>query len=424
MRKISTIIDGKRVITKKPELLAPAGDLQKLKFAFMYGADACFIGGKEFSLRARASNFDTKDIKEAVDFANSLNKKVYVTTNIICHNENLDGLEDYLHSLESVGVHGIICADPYIIETAKKVTPNLELHISTQQSITNYEAVNFWYDEGIERVVLARELTAKEIKTVCENTECQIEVFIHGGMCVSYSGRCTLSNNMTDRDANRGGCAHSCRWNYDLYKQSDNEVNKKNPDEISFAMSSKDLMTLEYIPDLIEYGVDSLKIEGRMKSLHYIATVVSTYRRLIDDYCADPDHFIFDKDYVNQIKKAENRLTAEGFLGGMTTIKHQLYNMRSEQPTKEFVGLVLEYDESTEIVKIEQRNYFTIGDTLELLSFNGQISEFKIEKMSDEDGNELDVARHPRQIIYFKSSIKMEKDNIIRKVINNEQVAK
>jgi len=268
---------------KKPELLAPAGNLEKLKIAFMYGADAVFIGGKKFSLRARASNFEISDIKEACDFAHSLNKKVYVTTNILPHNENIEGLIEYLKDLEESGVDAIICASPVIIDTAKEHT-NLELHISTQLSSANYESVNFWVEEGITRVVLARELTKHEIDTLRKNTNAEIEVFIHGGMCVSYSGRCTLSNNMTDRDANRGGCAHSCRWNYDIF-DGETKLNK----DSSFAMSSKDLQTVKHISDLIDIGVNSLKIEGRMKSIHYIATVVNTYRKLIDNICDEKD---------------------------------------------------------------------------------------------------------------------------------------
>ena len=375
----------------KPELLAPAGDLEKLKIAYIYGADAVFIGGKKFSLRARASNFDIPQIKEACDFAHSLNKKLYVTTNIIPHSENIEGLVEYLKELENAGVDAIICASPVIIDTAKRET-NLEIHISTQVSLTNYESVNFWYDQGVKRVVLARELSKEEILEVKENTEADIEVFIHGGMCVSYSGRCTLSNNMTDRDANRGGCAHSCRWNYDIY---DGET--KLNDDLSFSMSSKDLQTVKHISDLIDIGVDSLKIEGRMKSIHYIATVVSTYRRLIDSICEE--HIIDLPKYLMEIKKAENRLTSHGFMEGMTTINEQLYNMRSENPTQEFIGIVMDYDEETNIATIEQRNFFEPEDHVEIFSPNFDNLKFVIEEIRDVDGNILDAARHPKQVL-------------------------
>lgn len=393
---------------KKPELLAPAGSLEKLKIAFIYGADAVFIGGKKFSLRARASNFDIPEIKKACDFAHDLGKKVYVTTNILPHNDNLNGLEEYLKDLEGAGVDAIICASPVIVDAAKKHT-NLEIHISTQVSSTNYESINFWYDEGATRVVLARELNKYEIAEARKNTKCDIEIFIHGGMCVSYSGRCTLSNNMTDRDANRGGCAHSCRWNYDLF---DGET--KLNDDISFSMSSKDLQTVRQISDLIDIGVDSLKIEGRMKSIHYIATVVNTYRRLIDDICNDYE--IDLPKYLLEIKKAENRLTSHGFMEGMTTIDTQLYNLRSENPTQEFIALVHEYDEENFIATIEQRNHFLPGEEVEVFSPNFESMKFKIDEIKDIDNNILDVARHPKQLLKIFIPFKVSKYDMIRKI--------
>ena len=394
---------------KKPELLAPAGSLEKLKIAFMYGADAVFIGGRKFSLRARASNFDIPQIKEACDFAHNLNKKVYVTTNIIPHNDNVEGLVDYLQELEAVGVDAIICASPVIIDTAKEHT-NLEIHISTQMSNTNHESVNFWHEEGVTRVVLARELNKHELLELRNNTECHMEVFIHGGMCVSYSGRCTLSNTMTDRDANRGGCAHSCRWNYDLF---DGE-SKLNDEELHFAMSSKDLRTVKHISDLIDIGVDSLKIEGRMKSIHYIATVVSTYRRLIDNIC--DDYEVDLPKYLLEIKKAENRLTSHGFMEGMTTIDEQLYNMRNENPTQEFIGLVHDYDEHSNIAIIEQRNHFIPGDEIEVFSPNFRPIHFKVEDIMDTDGKSLDAARHPKQMLQIYIPFKVSKYDMLRKV--------
>ena len=392
----------------KPELLAPAGSLEKLKIAFIYGADAVFIGGKKFSLRARASNFDIPEIKKACDFAHDLGKKVYVTTNIIPHNDNLNGLVEYLKDLESAGVDAIICASPIIVDTAKLHT-NLELHISTQVSSTNYESVNFWYEEGVTRVVLARELNKHEIAEFRGNTKCDLEVFIHGGMCVSYSGRCTLSNNMTDRDANRGGCAHSCRWNYDIY---DGETKLNN--ETSFSMSSKDLQTVKQISDLIDIGVNSLKIEGRMKSIHYIATVVNTYRRLIDDICNDYD--IDLPKYLLEIKKAENRLTSHGFMEGMTTIDEQLYNMRSENPSQEFIAFVHDYDEENFIATIEQRNHFKPLEEVEVFSPNFEPLKFRIDEIKDIEDNVLDAARHPKQLLKIFIPFKVSKYDMIRKI--------
>jgi len=393
---------------KKPELLAPAGSLEKLKIAFIYGADAVFIGGKKFSLRARASNFDIPEIKKACDFAHNLGKKVYVTTNIIPHNDNLEGLGEYLQDLETSGVDAIICASPIIVDSAKEYT-NLEIHISTQVSSTNYESVNFWAKEGATRVVLARELNKYEISELRKNTDCDIEVFIHGGMCVSYSGRCTLSNNMTDRDANRGGCAHSCRWNYDLY-EGETKLNKSIP----FSMSSKDLQTVKQISDLIDIGVDSLKIEGRMKSLHYIATVVNTYRKLIDDICDDLE--IDLSKYLLEIKKAENRLTSHGFMEGMTTVDEQLYNMRSENPSQEFIAYVHDYDEENFIATIEQRNHFVPGDEVEVFSPNFEPLKFRIDEIVDLENNRLDAARHPKQMLKVFIPFKVSKYDIIRKI--------
>jgi len=393
---------------KKPELLAPAGDLEKLKIALIYGADAVYIGGKKFSLRARASNFEIKDIKEAVEFAHSLNKKVYVTTNIIPHNDNLEGLVEYLQELEKINVDAIICASPVIIDTALNNT-NLEVHISTQTSTTNYETINFFKELGAKRVVLARELSKTELSLMKENTDMDLEVFIHGGMCVSYSGRCTLSNNMTERDANRGGCAHSCRWNYELF-ENDEEVTN----EIPFSMSSKDLQTVKHISDLIDIGIDSLKIEGRMKSIHYIATVVKTYRTLIDDIFDEVDNDLLK--YLLEIKKAENRLTSHGFMEGITSIEQQLYNMRSENPTQEFIGIVKDYDEETFIATIEQRNKFNPGDYAEITSPNFENMKFKIDKIMDEDGNILETARHPKQLLKIFIPFKVNEFDMVRKI--------
>ncbi len=389
------------------ELLAPAGDLEKLKIALLYGADAVFIGGQNFSLRARASNFTLDDILEATTFAHARGKKVYVTTNIIPHHEDMEGLIEYLQHLEKANVDAIISASPFIVDMALKHT-NLEVHLSTQQSATNANTVNFWYNHGVKRVVLARELDKHQIRNVIDHTEADIEVFIHGGMCMSFSGRCSLSNNMTDRDANRGGCAHSCRWNYEL-----NVAGQKLSDQ-PFSMSSKDLEALEQIPHLIDSGVSSLKIEGRMKSLHYIATVVSTYRRLIDDY--QRDGVIQDfMPYMKELEKAENRLASHGYLEGTPGVEQQLYNMRSERPTQLFVGLVLGYDEKTGVATIEQRNHFTVGEEVEIFHPSGLVEPFKVLEMTDHDGQVLDVARHPKQIIKMHVPFKVEPYAMLRK---------
>ena len=397
---------------QKVELLAPAGNLEKLKIAYLYGADAVYVGGKKFSLRARASNLSYDEIKEAALFANKLNKKLYITMNIVPHGSDFDELVSYLQFLESVNVTGIIVSSLYIADVCKKYAPKLELHLSTQASVSNHLAIKQYADFGFKRVVFARELDKTEIANIIKRINVEAEVFIHGGMCVSYSGRCMLSNYMTNRDANRGGCAHSCRWNYDLEDLNNQKINNK-----YFNMGAKDLNAFRDIFDLIDCGVSSLKIEGRMKSLFYIACIVRTYRRLIDDYYkynGDISKVDF-KYYENEILKAENRLTSVGFLRGKVTKKEQLYNVRSENPTKDFLGIVLDYDEDKNIVTLEQRNYFKVGDVVEFIGPNLDNYSFVIEKMTDEEGLELTIARHPLQIIKMNVPIKLEKNDMMRK---------
>jgi U32 family peptidase len=389
------------------ELLAPAGDLEKLKIALMYGADAVFIGGTDFSLRARASNFTLDDIAEATRFAHERGKKVYVTTNIIPHNEDLPGLIEYLKALEERNVDAIISASPYMVDMAHHHT-TLEVHLSTQQSASNTETVNFWYQRGVKRVVLARELSKHVIAEMVKKTEADLEVFIHGGMCMSFSGRCSLSNNMTDRDANRGGCAHSCRWNYTMYRANDKVS------EEMFSMSSKDLEALEQIPFLMDAGVKSLKIEGRMKSLHYIATVVSTYRKLMDDHLKYGQIHDF-MPYLIELEKAENRLTSHGFLEGLPGPEQQLFSMRSEQPSQLFVGLIQSYDPITQIAIIEQRNHFEINSNLEVLLTDGSVKTFFLDAMYDLEGTITPVARHPKQILKIMIPFMVEPYAMIRK---------
>ncbi len=413
---ISQIIDGKRVIVKKPELLAPAGNLEKLKIAVHYGADAVFIGGKEFGLRSNADNFSLEEMAEGVQFANKYGARIYVTTNIFAHNENMDGLEEYLMGLQEAGVSGIIVADPMIIETCRRVAPKLEVHLSTQQSLSNWKAVQFWKEEGLERVVLARETSAEEIKEMKEKVDIEIETFIHGAMCIAYSGRCVLSNHMTARDSNRGGCCQSCRWDYDLYKLSGNgEEALFDQDDAAFAMSPKDLNLIQSIPKMIELGIDSLKIEGRMKSIHYVATVVSVYRKVIDAYCADPENFVIQKEWLDELDKCANRDTAPAFFEGVPGTEEQMFGIHGKKTTFDFVGLVLDYNEETGMVTLQQRNYFKPGDEVEF--FGPEMENFtqKIEQLWDEDGNVLDAARHPLQIVTFKADRKVFPNNMMRK---------
>ena len=398
----------------KIELLAPAGNLEKAKIALLYGADAVYVGGKKFSLRARASNFDVCDIKELCDFAHGLNKKVYITMNIIPHDEDLDYLEEYLKDLENAKVDAIITSSIHIMETAKRVAPSIERHVSTQTSITNSRTIKFYEKLGCTRVVLAREVTLEEMKKIKENSNLELEVFIHGGMCSSYSGRCVLSNHMTKRDANRGGCAHSCRWNYVLYKGS----KRVPPKNLYFNMGSKDLMAIREIPQMIDMNIASLKIEGRMKSTYYLATVVRCYRKLIDKYyecknLTEQDYL----EYTEEINKAENRLTSTGFLNGMVTINEQLYDTREEHPTKEYIGYVLDYNKDTKTALIEQRNYFEVGDSVEFFGPNLENARTKINNIVDfETKEELTVARHPLQKLLINIDVEIKQHDMMRKV--------
>jgi len=406
---------------KKPELLAPAGNLEKLKIAVHYGADAVFLGGQAYGLRSNADNFTLAEIKEGVEFAQCYGAKIYVTTNIIAHDENMEGLDDYLRDLALVGVTGIIVADPLIIETCKSVAPELEIHLSTQQSLSNYKAVQFWKEEGLDRVVLARETGAMEMKEMKEKVDIEIESFIHGAMCIAYSGRCTLSNHMTARDSNRGGCCQSCRWDYDLLQvESDGELDLYYGDEevTPFAMSPKDLKLIESIPNMMDIGVDSLKIEGRMKSIHYIATVVSVYRKVIDAYANDPENFKIKPEWLVELDKCANRDTASAFIKGTPGYEEQMFGHQNKKNSAyDFCGLVLDYDEKTKIATIQQRNKFEPGQEIEF--FGPEIETFRqvVDTIYDEEGNKLDAARHPLQIVQIKVNHPIYANNMMRKEI-------
>ena len=396
----------------KIELLAPAGNLEKLKIAYLYGADAVYAGGKYFSLRARASNFDLEDIKKASQIAQELGKKFYVTMNIVPHDGDLENLEEYLRYLESVKVTGIIVSSLYIANVSKRVSPKLERHLSTQDSVNNSLAIKYYEDKGFSRVVLARETSISEIRKIKDKTKIQLEVFIHGGMCTSFSGRCMLSNYLTQRDANRGGCAHSCRWNYDVY---DEDLQKT---KSYLNIGSKDLCAINYISDLIDINVDSLKIEGRMKSLYYIAVVVRTYRKLIDRIyeLKELNQSITKEELIvfeNEILKAENRETSCGFMKGMVSLKEQLYNSPLDNPTKDFLGIVIDYD--GEYVTLEQRNYFTEGTTVEFFGPDMENKTFVIGKITDTKGNVLDACIHPLEIVRFALPFAVKKYDMMRK---------
>lgn len=421
MKTLTEIQTQEKSKIKKPELLAPAGNLEKLKIAVHYGADAVFLGGQEYGLRSNADNFTMAEIKEGVEFANQYNAKIYVTTNIIAHDENIKGLENYLIELEKTGATGIIVADPLIIETCKQVAPKLEIHLSTQQSLSNTKAVQYWKEEGLDRVVLARETGAMEMKEMKENVDIEIEAFIHGAMCIAYSGRCTLSNHMTARDSNRGGCCQSCRWDYDLLEvDNDGELDLyyQDGDVVPFAMSPKDLKLIESIPQMMEIGIDSLKIEGRMKSIHYIATVVSVYRKVIDAYAEDPENFKINPEWLIELDKCANRDTAPAFFEGTPGYEEQMFGVQQNKKSPyDFCGLVIDYDETTQIATIQQRIHFKPGQEIEF--FGPEIQSFRqvIDAIYDEEGNSLDAARHPLQIVQIKVDHPIYPKNMMRKEI-------
>ncbi|MDK3894911.1 U32 family peptidase [Staphylococcus pseudintermedius] len=421
MKVLEEVKPATQAKMKKPELLAPAGNLEKLKIAVHYGADAVFIGGQEYGLRSNADNFTMDEIREGVEFANRYGAKIYVTTNIIAHDENMEGLDDYLEQLEVTGATGIIVADPLIIETCKRVAPKLEIHLSTQQSLSNYKAVEYWKEEGLDRVVLARETGAMEMQEIKDKVDIEIEAFIHGAMCIAYSGRCTLSNHMTARDSNRGGCCQSCRWDYDLLTVDNDgelDVYYEDGNAVPFAMSPRDLKLIESIPNMMDLGIDSLKIEGRMKSIHYIATVVSVYRKVIDAYAADPENFKIKPEWLFELDKCANRDTAPAFFKGTPGYEEQMFgNESSKKAPFDFIGLVLDYDKDSQMATIQQRNHFKPGQEVEF--FGPEIQTFKqvVDKIYDEEGNELDAARHPLQIVQIKVDQPIYPNNMMRKEV-------
>lgn len=383
------------------ELLSPAGDLEKLKIAFLYGADACYIGGKEFSLRANAKNFSIQDIEEACKFAHSMNKKVYVTVNIVFHNEDLEGLVPYLKGLEKAGVDAIIVSDPLVIDAVNDNKINLEIHLSTQNSTTNSESVKYWMSKGVKRVVLAREVTGSDIKQIISDTGCDIEVFLHGAMCTCFSGRCILSNYFTNRDSNRGGCAQVCRFIFDLDKER----------PVNFSIATKDLNLSNYIPNLIESGVCSIKIEGRMRSAYYIATVISCYRKLIDAYYNNS----FSNELLEKMQKklyrVANRESTSQYYKGYVTEDDQYYSGREEVSNQDYLGFITGYKDG--YIVLEERNYFKKGDSVNIFTPSGEEYELCLDHIYDEDLNELESANHPKQIIKIKYDKKIEKNSMM-----------
>lgn len=397
---------------KKPELLAPAGDLARAKTAILYGADAIFLGGQNFSLRSRASNFSLDDIKEICLFAKQRNARVHVTVNIIPHEEDFNGLKEYLQKLESYGVTAIIVASPAIMKLAKEVAPKLEVHCSTQMSIMNAESAKFLVEEfHLDRVVLARECSITEVKDIIANCPVEVEAFIHGGMCVNYSGRCTLSNRMTLRDANRVGCAQSCRWEYHLFEDQ-HELSK----EQLFTMSSKDLMAADYLYNLMAANVSSLKIEGRMKTEYYVANVVRAYRALIDAIWAKQAALSKSEmaEHLKEIARVENRQTAGGLYAGINDEDTILYHRTSNNDVNhDFVSTIIDYQNNTAIMQV--RNAFQVGEVLEVLSPGLPKRSFIVKTIFNADGEYMERAKRPMEIVFLPIPFVVKKNDIIRR---------
>lgn len=404
---------------KKVELLAPAGDLEKLKIAVDYGADAVYFGGEMFGLRSGAKNFTVEEIKEGVAYAHARGKKVHMTVNIFAHNEDIAELEQYLHSIREIPIDAFIVSDPGVMMVIRAVIPEAEIHLSTQANMTNYRTAEFWRQQGVKRIVLARELTFGEIRELREKLpeDMELESFIQGAMCISYSGRCLLSNFMIERDANRGECAHPCRWKYHLVEeQRPGEYFPVEEDERgTYIMNSRDLCMIEHIPDLIDSGLASLKIEGRMKSIFYVATVVGAYRRAIDAYYADPEGYVFNPEWLKELKKVSHREFTTGFYYNQPTNKDQNYLTSAYTRDYTFVGLVKSYDAETGIAVIEQRNKMSIGDEIEVFGPFTDYFTQKIEVLLDEENQPIEAAPHPQQIIKIRMKKPVSEKFMLRK---------
>lgn len=402
-----------------PELLIPASSLEVLKTAVIFGADAVYIGGEAFGLRAKAKNFSMEDMKEGIQFAHEHNVRVYVTANILAHNGDLPGVEEYFKELKEIGPDALIISDPGVFMIAKRVCPEIEIHISTQANNTNYGTYRFWHELGAKRVVSARELSMKEIKEIRSNIpdDLEIETFVHGAMCISYSGRCLLSNYFTGRDANQGACTHPCRWKYAVMEESrpGEYLPVYENERGTYIFNSKDLCMIGHIPDLIDAGIDSFKIEGRMKTALYVATVARTYRKAIDDYLKDP--VLYEKNmpwYLDQISNCTYRQFTTGFFYGKPNSEAQIYD--SNTYVKEYTYLGIVGGTNAEgLYRIEQRNKFSVGETIEIMKPNGDNIKAKVLRIVNEEGGEQESAPHPKQVLYIDLGVPMEQYDILRR---------
>lgn len=404
---------------KKIELLAPAGNLEKLQMALMYGADAVYIGGELFSLRAYADNFSIDDMKKGVKFAHKLGKKVYLTINIFAHNKDIEILGEYIPKVADTGIDAVIVSDPGVFLIVKEAVPDLEIHLSTQANNTNWKSSRFWHEQGVKRIILARELSLEEIKEIRAKTpaDLEFEMFVHGAMCISYSGRCLLSNYMAARDANKGLCAGACRWKY--YLMEEQRPGEYMPffedDKGSYIFNSKDLCLIEYLPQIIEAGISSIKIEGRMKSSFYVASIVSGYRRAIDAYYNNPDNYVFDSKIMEEISKVSHRDYTTGFFLNKPDADTQIYNTSSYIRGYDFVGVVKAYDNTTKIAKIEQRNKINLGDEIEILRPDGSYFTQIVKEMKNEEGAFIESAPHAQMIMFIPMEQEAGEFSLLRK---------
>lgn len=404
---------------KKIELLAPAGDLEKLKIAIDYGADAVYFAGEMFGLRAGARNFGIEQIKEGVEYAHARGKKAHLAVNVFAHNQDIGELEAYLNQIKEIPIDAFIVSDPGIVMMLKELIPHAEIHLSTQANTTNYKTAEFWHRQGVKRIVLARELTFREIIELRAKLpeDLELEAFIQGAMCISYSGRCLLSNFMTERDANRGECSHPCRWQYKLVEeQRPGEYFPIEEDERgTYILNSRDLCMIEHIPELIQAGLASAKIEGRMKSVFYVATIVSAYRRAIDAFYADPESYVFNPEWLSELKKVSHREFTTGFYYDKPTNKDQNYQTSAYTREYTFVGIVKEYDEKTGLATVEQRNKMCVGDEIEIFGPHTDYFTQKIEILLDDENQPIEAAPHPQQIIKIKMERSVGEKYMLRK---------
>jgi len=404
---------------KKMELLAPAGDLEKLIIAVDYGADAVYFGGDAFSLRAGADNFSLEDMSKGIEYAHTRGVRCYLAVNIFPHNEDIEPLTEYLKNVKPLGLDGLIVSDPGVIAIAQEIMPDVELHLSTQANMTNYKTAEFWHQLGIRRLVLARELSLAEIAEIKAKMpiEMELEAFVHGAMCMSYSGRCLLSNFMVGRDANRGNCAHPCRYKYAL-------VEEKRPGEYlpieedsrgTYILNANDLCMIEYIPNMDAAGISSLKIEGRMKSIFYVAIVVGAYRKAIDAYYTDPVHYKFQKEWMDELTKASHRTFTTGFYFNQPSAEDQYFETSNYARDFTFTGIVKSYDAASGIALVEQRNKMRVGETIEVFGPGHEPFEQVLTQMTDVEGTPIDAAPHPQQMLFIKMDQTVQPNDMLRK---------